>query len=447
MNPEFLRNVWLELSVTRVLGAALVLGLIAGGVFLIGEATGGDAAEFYSNVLVAITVVCLFFWGPRNAAASVIGEIRERTWDFQRMSALAPFSMTLGKLFGATSFVWIVALFAIALAFPAQVYEADVSTALASSAVLVAAGVIGQAVAMMSALAAARRRQTDAKLGLLPHQLLGFGAASVFVWAWNAVQAGQLVVHDFMPGRPSLSFSDQAWWGLGFDPTTLFLLSSAAFGGWAIAACWRQMRLELMMRNMPIVYSGFAFFLSFWVAGFGGTAGEALALVCLAMFALTVVSVIAEPKRAIDLRRLGTAIAEGDLVGVAQRMPGYLIGFGFAFLASVLVFVVTAPLEDAGGAPSIFWLGACGFLARDIGLFVFFNASAKTKRADFAAILVIVLLYSVIGSTLELVGDGMNLSALVRPSVDAAGLALVVGWISAAIVWAGALKRLSRRGG
>src|SRR6185437_14143241 len=57
-------------------------------------------------VATALYYFLVVLWGTRNAALSVIAEIRERTWDFQKLSASRPFSLMWGKLFGATSFTW-----------------------------------------------------------------------------------------------------------------------------------------------------------------------------------------------------------------------------------------------------------------------------------------------------------------------------------------------------
>ena len=45
-------------------------------------------------------------WGTRSAALSVVGEIRERTWDSQKLSSIGPSQMVWGKLFGATFANW-----------------------------------------------------------------------------------------------------------------------------------------------------------------------------------------------------------------------------------------------------------------------------------------------------------------------------------------------------
>ena len=95
MNPELKRNLWLELSAHR-----LILGLVV--IFAIAFAARAmlPSLALFGFVLIAV------FWGARQAAAAVIEEARERTWDIQRMSSMDPWTMTWGKLLGSTSMAW-----------------------------------------------------------------------------------------------------------------------------------------------------------------------------------------------------------------------------------------------------------------------------------------------------------------------------------------------------
>src|SRR5215510_3127986 len=96
---ELQRNLWLELTARRTVQMIVVIVLILLTANVTPFVRVGDVAQY---LFLGIVVL----WGTRNAAQAVVGEIRERTWDFQRLSALTPFQMTVGKLFGATSYVW-----------------------------------------------------------------------------------------------------------------------------------------------------------------------------------------------------------------------------------------------------------------------------------------------------------------------------------------------------
>jgi len=105
MNPELQRNLWLEASPFRLV-------LIAGLVLLAFAAASVAPRGIGSTSTVALALYWFFavLWGTRSAALSVVAEIRERTWDGQKLSSIGPWEMVWGKLFGATSANWFGAL-------------------------------------------------------------------------------------------------------------------------------------------------------------------------------------------------------------------------------------------------------------------------------------------------------------------------------------------------
>lgn len=105
MNPEFLRNFWLEMTMHRRLMMPVVLLFI----FFITHSIGEWA--LVHNVSLLIYVVLTMLWGARLTGETLIDEIDNRTWDQQRMSAIMPWQMSWGKLFGSTVYVWYGALF------------------------------------------------------------------------------------------------------------------------------------------------------------------------------------------------------------------------------------------------------------------------------------------------------------------------------------------------
>src|SRR4029453_8714995 len=78
-DAELVRNIWLELTARRTVQMVVVVGLI----LLTANATPFlNVAHVAQYLFYAIVVL----WGTRDAAQAVVGEIRERTWDFQRLS-------------------------------------------------------------------------------------------------------------------------------------------------------------------------------------------------------------------------------------------------------------------------------------------------------------------------------------------------------------------------
>ena len=102
-NPEFIRNLWMEITPYRLIMMPSVIGAIFLIVFLINDRVL-DASTAKASAIMYAAIVLV--WGSRVASESVIQEINARTWDNQRMSALGPLALSIGKLFGATIHIW-----------------------------------------------------------------------------------------------------------------------------------------------------------------------------------------------------------------------------------------------------------------------------------------------------------------------------------------------------
>jgi len=335
MSPELKRNLWLEFTPSRVIIMTGVLSLVGLAVFLISDNKFEPLIPLGIGGYVFITL----FWGSRNAARAVIGEIRERTWDFQRISAVSPASMTFGKLLGATSYTWYGGLLSLAIAMPGISRSAFSDEGFLIVGLLIASGVLAHAVAMGSALATARRRRADARLGVLPHQAAGLAAAAAPAWAIGTFGEGQLRIQGI---------SEVTWFGAAHSGLTFAAIATAIFAVWAVIGCWREMRLELMETNRPLFWPVFLAFLAVFLAGFGGNIGAQIGAAYFGIHAATMISLLVEPKNAVELRAVGGLIRSGNISAALTRLPAY----GWAFLATTVLAVaamVNAPL----GVPEI----------------------------------------------------------------------------------------------
>ena len=113
LNPEFRRNLWLELTASRFLGLGAVI------VLCVAALEAGEQFDDFAGGYVYLGkmgfVLTVIVWGTRRAAAGMGAEVRSATWDWQRLSSMGPWSMTWGKLFGPTAFTWVAGFVFIAL--------------------------------------------------------------------------------------------------------------------------------------------------------------------------------------------------------------------------------------------------------------------------------------------------------------------------------------------
>ena len=429
MNPEFQRNLWLELTPRRMFAMAVALALIFFAAALTGGLVSGpgEAAGWLYYLIVVV-------WGSRNAALSVVGEIRDRTWDGQRLSSLGADTMTWGKLFGATSFNWFGGAICLAVILIDLMGNRGVAVALIELVYYLAIGVIAQAAALLASLIAAGRRHVHSQFGVFLYQAVGLAAAIIvyIIWA-TADPAGSILAR-----RAPADFI--VWWGLAFDARAFLLLSLAAFAAWTLAGCVRQMRLELKMRNGQYVWLGFLAFIGVYVAGFDAwlsgwqslmhldAVARRLLLAGTTYGALAYIMVFLEPKDRVHYRWLGSAFAKFQFGPALGGLQGWMtatlaaLGVGIA----LLVWLGQTPQDEA-------MVGAMlGFLCRDMAVVVLANMLARRRGGDFIALVMLFALYVLLPAIVK----GMNYETALVFFFPRAGDPL---WLSPLLAWSEAV--------
>jgi hypothetical protein len=444
MNPEFLRNLWLELSPRRVLLMTALLGLA----FFAAAISGGKdylpaaVAEFVYYVIVVV-------WGARNAALSVVGEIRDRTWDWQRLSALSAGEMTWGKLFGSTAYNWYGGALCLVVVLVYGFAKRGPAATLIDFVYYVTIGVIAQAGAMLASLIAVRRRQRHTRFEIFLYQLAGLAAAFAAFWVWETADpAGSIITH-----RPPTDFI--AWWGQSFDARPFLLLSLAVFTGWTLVACYREMRRELKMRNGPLVWLGFLIFMGLYVAGFdvwlsrdphmaGWSVGALRLLLAASMYAaLTYIMVLLEPKDRVLYRWLGSQIAHGRLGVFLSNFQAWMMSYFAAVAVTVALLLWIGRHAGDGAQIQAVTAAGLGFLTRDVSIFVLYHAFSSRRRGDFGAVAILFALYVLLPEIAKGLGLQDALMFFYPRPTDPNWLAPAIAWGEAVAVFVFAFARVA----
>lgn len=439
MNPEFRRNAWLELSPRRLATMTAVL-------LLIFFATALSTSDWTTQgVAVALYYFIVVFWGARNAALSVVGEIRDRTWDLQRLSSLGAGEMVWGKLFGATVFNWYGGAICLVVILAHRFAHQGAVAGFADLVYYLIIGVIAQSVSLLASLVAVLRRQSHTRLEIFAYQAAGLMAALAAFNVWEAADpAGAFVAHrkatDVIP-----------WWGGQFDARAFLLVSLALFALWTLVGCYRAMRLELKMRNGPFVWLGFLAFMALYVAGFdawiapvlggGSPVAPRLALAGSTLALITYVMVLLEPKDRVLYRWLGGEFVQGHIGRVAWNLQAWMMSYSTA-LAVALALIGWLARQDQSGAGAVVG-AAMGFLTRDVALFVLLQSLPGQRRGDFAALVTLFALYVLAPA----IAHGLDLEralVLFYPQAsDPVWLSPAVAWAQAVTVFGVAVLRLT----
>ena len=426
MNPEFIRNVWLELTPRRVLLMVAVLGLIFFAATLVGGSwTPSETASWLYYLIVVV-------WGSRSAALSVVGEIRDRTWDGQRLSALNASTMTWGKLFGSTVYNWFGGAICLGMLLVSVVSHVGLATALLELVYYAGIGVIAQAAALLASLLAVGRQQSHSRFEIFVYQMAGIVAAVAVWWIWSVADP----VASLLSGKPAVDFI--TWYGRAIDARVFLLASVAVFAGWTLVGCYREMRLELKMRNGPLVWLGFLLFMGIYVAGFDvwlssglkswDVVGLRLLLAATAYVALTYVMVLVEPKDPVHYRWMFGQIGQGHVVNALAGFQAWMMSYAAAFaLAAALSLWLTHDAQAAAvGQPLV--VTVMGFVTRDVALFVLMQTLPGKRRGDYAALAILLVLYvlaPVIANGLH--AEGLLMLFFPQPQMPS--------WTGAAVAW------------
>jgi hypothetical protein len=433
LNPELLRNLWLQFSIERIVAAPLILGAV----FALAAFATDGSWEVVGRAASGGYVVIAYLWGTRRAVNVLADEIAAGTWDGQRMSSIGPWTMAWGKLVGGTAYVWYCALLCLAV-YTAAVVESGGQQELPISLPLKITGaLLAQVVALLLTLVLvgkgrrlSRRSVAFAQGGAL---LIGlFGVSSVLLpsltesFGFGAAQA-------------------VTWFGAEFSADQFTLLTQVLFLGWAIVAVYRLMAGELQVRQHPWVWLLFSLFLVAYYQGFlilvpaGGSHRQFLAALLVAI-PLYYIALFAQSNDVIRYRwlfhHLGRGIGRKALSLLPLWVPSFVLAAGLAVVVAMLrrddlpTFMVEEPVPRllVGEA----WSGGIAtaialilFMLRDLGIVLLLNFGKRPKAPDLAAVLYLIVLYGVCGGLFAAAGAG-SLLPLFLPGVGSNAVVVVL---------------------
>lgn len=423
MNPEFRRNLWLELSLHRLVAMPVVLLLVLA---LVYAAASSDKLDSMAMMAALIAAALLGIWGTRCAADCVMEEVRARTWDGQRMSAIGPWAMTWGKLLGSASFAWyggLMALAVVMLAAPRGWAHPPAKIA----ALIVSGSVLAQGAACFAGLVAARK---------------GYARPGTF----SALLVVLLIVF-IGPGAGLIGSEGHApatWWGQSYERINFVLASAACFAAWAVFGFYRVMCGELQVRTVPWVFVAFAAFLTaylsgFWIvpeAGLAGMLNVVLLGGLLVAGALTYIQLFSEQSGVIVFRRVRLRLGRGEIRRALEELPCWLVGLALAGVFCVLGLMLLDPIAPPGASDrnlQLVPLPLFLLVARDAAILLIFAFAWRPRRVETATFLYLVLLYGIVPGLLSAGGMGTVADLVLPPVLESPGKASLVAAVQLAI--------------
>lgn len=296
-NAEFIRNLWLQISAARLIGAAAMIALV---VIVIFASVTSRPWEVVMTFASAALSLVLIFWGATVARATIHDEIRANTWNQQRMSGLTPWQITWGKLFGGTAFIWCISLAVLLLWCVARVASGDAQGLLPSVLTWLAAGVATHAVAMIAAVGF--RSSDGSRVEPIP---VGVLIVALLVATQSAV--------------PFVLLGERGsrWYGHAFTQPELMLLLIVPIALWAVIGARRSIQREMQETlapwALPLALLCFGFLFAGFVDARGGfeslLAGFVVSFGMTAAFAWA--AFFAEPQSILTTRECVALFAAG----------------------------------------------------------------------------------------------------------------------------------------
>jgi hypothetical protein len=411
-NPELRRYVWLELSTFRLIAVPAVVAIVA---FIIMATTTNTPWDALATFALAGYAISAGFAGASRAFGSVTEEVRDRTWDFQRMSALPPWSLAIGKILGAPIFMNYIGLCCLVVFLVAAI-PAEYNNPALIAVGMISATLAANAIAVALSAAAGRSAMSVRALRGGPI-LFGFALLIWFLPPFVAVV--------IQPEENARNVTVDWWFFNDWSLQFFAVLSIIVFAAWAVFAAWRAMARELRETAWWWAWPSFAFFVWIW---FGGVRADdatettlsplvfsAAAAIAILVFA-SYLQLFLEPLTQVTASRY--AQLARNHAPWHRRLPHWLIhgliALAVAFAATALFAALghTSSVDSMGGFKNatqanvvmVIGLPLALMFIRDAAIAACFTLNPKIKSPMALAVFCVVVLNVLLPLFLNAVG-------------------------------------------
>jgi hypothetical protein len=423
MNPELQRRIWTDITPRRLGFLGIVLAVILAVAWSLPHPDSKLATV--AGTAAAIFFVLTVLWGGRNAGEAISADIRDRTWDLQRMSALSASSMAYGKFVGATLFVWIGAAVCLAVMAIAPATDLlDIAIApdgpwpqLFALWRMVGAALLAQVAAFVAAILAMRRGVSGVRWSLV----VSVGAA-LAVWSLLQTATSGFAVFSFNEQGVLEGWNTTTWWGLE-TPVALFVsLAIALYILIGAVAAVRLIRRDMLERGDGLFLSIVAVITGVLIGGFAhdGAAdsngiASGIGVAAGAIIAIAWGAAVIEPKDPRRTTRTAALVRTGQFAEAATLAPAFVAPLLTGALA-LAAFLIVGAIQGVEAGLLAFPVCILFFAIRDIALILGFCTGDRPEKGEFPALVVLAVNYLALGPLVHELAPPA--AALFWPMVD-----------------------------
>ncbi|MBF0397890.1 MAG: hypothetical protein HQK78_14010 [Desulfobacterales bacterium] len=405
INPELQKNIWMEMSLHRL----IIMPAIIGSIFFLSYLINDNFKAFIKNIgdlSIVIFIILVLFWGTKLASEAIISEVNDRTWDSQRMTTIGPFAMSMGKLLGSTILSWYGGLFCLIAYFISCFFKPSTINYLKLMVIMILMALFCHAMTISFSLVGIRKTKGDKKLNSGIYFLLGFIIAIGFITPWSK---------ELLDSPLSIQ-----WYYLKISLIDLAVFTSIIFSFWALFGLYRNMRAELQIENGPITWLLFLLTLIFYFSGYIANINKNISYMDRFLYGFyisfsitwisTYVMAFGESKNSVIIRFLIDKIKKREWKPFFYYIPLWAVSLFLSIFIYFLIFTFSFRInsEDISvinktfSNSSLYLFNLLCFQLRDIGIIIFLNLkSGKEEKGDIAAFIYLLILYALIPSLIS----------------------------------------------
>ncbi len=379
MNPELQRLLWLNISPLRLVLVPAIVGL-----FLVAAGASEVDKLPYIAAMAATVMFALFTvaGGGYSSATAVSDEWQDDTWDQQRMSALTPWTMTWGKLLGATVFHWYGGLIFLGL----------MAWGLLDHGLSGVVTLMGMATASLFALFAhaINLAASTQFSSAMPRRLLWVLPLLLFVLFQSTTNA---FIAD--------SVAQSRWWSFEVSAPLNVMASVALAAACAVLAAWRTMAQALAVPQWPWGMPALVVVISLYSLGYASnvTGSDIASMIVALALTFAMSSAITEAHSRSHWQRLLNQFRQGRIDKAIKALPVWPLMLAMGAIAATFQILIASPDSSfttrAEWPLSLGWTGVL-LVARDCAVALIFAFAPQARRARLAFVTYLVAVWALL---------------------------------------------------
>lgn len=408
---EFHRQIWQRFSIFSLLlmpvlaGLLLLFAYLFHSIQLEAQMKMGGSPEFIGHwsegalpFCIFVVFLILFFYGTYEAASSFVTELKNKTWDLPKTSAIRPIHLIVGKLFGATSMAWyfssgflLIGLYAyahvalrkggIGVEYPAfdDVFYAGVT--------VVVSAFIGHLFAVTGSLNNLAQNRSDALMPFMLGMVGAYFSSRILFTVFDLTDfSAKLFINP-----------DVIWYNTSIPSVQFFVCSMIFFVGCAVVNLHRAARTVLSFQSYPFALIVFYALMSLYIGGFLFDTVSGVVPIWLCIFFVFLTGAYAYALSAAEdvgaYLRFFASVRRKNLKRILETVPRWLPLGGITLVALVTFFVVSSFYPSSQKAEiklssfMFFLTGLILFLVRDALVTHAISLGRRYRRAGLLRIL------------------------------------------------------------